>query len=599
MDNKYKFSDLTRSSNEGMLTIFSDDNAYNFSPDRYGFYMQFLNALNDPNKLLVPSILNIVNSSKLTLQQYADRVNEIMRSLKYAVKKQSNPEEHVKKINILLRSNPLTSSYRIELASEKGASSGQNIPIRTGVTTKESGTDIQHYVKATLSPERIYIKDGKPYGIFTGIQINVDTNIPNPNCIQYKFKDAKWTEYFNITNNGTIIYNNNKIVLNDTEEIEILINYIGCGDIPPEDAVNLPKSLTLTLIKKDTGSEGEGGPEDDGFGSEGKGGPKGGPGPDSTQMVRHSSFKTVMDNYLLVGIPSDTIDPPLTHEKLERLYIPTKMFYTDFNKELVTHDIPEIEQRQERSAFKDQYDERFYKNIYNKYIEKVDKTVVGIAFNINRYNLDKDGVILYRKKEVSFAASGGKRHDLLQLGGEAITYYSKLEKELNDAEINKKDTKEIIKDYEDDPIFGLETEEITKTDRAIFIAVTYVIRAVALFLLNWSINSNMVNNFEKAFILYFVLYISLFLIIVLLVNTENNLFFRMLLYYLDTKNNGWGRIIVHILIQLGLMPVIWLLKVNTDNLKIIDFSSSQRLFNIIADYTFFIWLFSSIIVLQY
>ena len=109
----------------------------------------------------------------------------------------------------------------------------------------------------------------------------------------------------------------------------------------------------------------------------------------------------------------------------------------------------------------------------------------------------------------------------------------------------------------------------------------------------------MVKNFENAFILYFVSYISIFVIIVILVNTENNLFFRMLLYYLDSKNNGWGRIMVHILIQLGLMPIIWMLKISSESLKITDFNTSQRLYNVIADYTFFIWLFSSIIALQY
>lgn len=251
-----------------------------------------------------------------------------------------------------------------------------------------------------------------------------------------------------------------------------------------------------------------------------------------------------------------------------------------------------------------------------KEIHKKDR-LIAVRFLENPINNDN-----YKKSTVfailDSTTTGGKNpYNLLQIAGaEAITFYSNLEKEINRAEVDnlkdtsdkvefddngvkKKSVSEIYKDYQDDPIFGLESDKITSTDRAVFIGLTYIIRAISLFLLNWGINSNMITNFEKAFILYFTCYISILTIIIILINTENNLFFRLSLYYLDTKNNGPGRIIVHFLMQLGLMPILWLLKVNTNSLEIIDFASGQRIYNIISTYTFFIWVFSSIVALKY
>lgn len=184
-------------------------------------------------------------------------------------------------------------------------------------------------------------------------------------------------------------------------------------------------------------------------------------------------------------------------------------------------------------------------------------------------------------------------------GDENGTYFSNLEKSINYAETAKGPVGKIIKEYEENPVFGTEVDKITPTDRAVFIAMTYIIRGTVLFILNWAINSNMVATFENAFILYFTTYIAVFLIIVLLVNTENNLFFRLLFYYIDGRNNGYGRIALHIFVQLFLMPVIWILKDNSNTMKIDNYSSGRNIYKIISDYTFFIWLFSSLLVLRY
>ena len=494
LKNNYKFNDILRAPSQSQFTLVSDENAYNFNPNRYAFYMHFINGLNDPNESLIPSILNIINTSKLTLRQYAERVNDIMKSLKFAVKKQQNEEEHIRKINILLRSNPLTSSYYIKLRKEEN----KDIPLVPGVP-------------------------GAP-----GAK-------PAPAAAP-----------------GAVV-------------------------AVPAAAPATPSSPAAP------GAEGSPAAIE----------------PESSKKIK--VFEQHLGTYIYVGIPYfehaiDPIEEKLTYNKLNQTLNDDKLKIIE-NKKITPPIVEEI---------------------YNK-LKGKEEDISGIALNKKTNTLDdENNVIIYKKATVNVVTHTGgngnrNRHSLLQLGGEAITYYSTLNKKLNDLEMGDekptsdrlinigKDDKirEVVKDYEDDPIFGVDTEKITPTDRAIFIALTYIIRSISLFLLNWSINSNMVKNFENAFILYFVSYICIFIIIVILVNTENNLFFRMLLYYLDSKNNGWGRILIHILIQLGLMPIIWMLKISSESMKITDFTTSQRLYGVIADYTFFIWLFSSIIALQY
>jgi hypothetical protein len=191
---------------------------------------------------------------------------------------------------------------------------------------------------------------------------------------------------------------------------------------------------------------------------------------------------------------------------------------------------------------------------------------------------------------------------ILKLGGDNRTYYSrlgdKLEKAIQDN--NEEEIEHIVSNYKENPIYGDQVEEVTPTDRAIFIALTYVIRVIALFLLDWGINCNMITVFDHAFLMYFLSYMVIFGVIVLLVNTDNNnLFFRMLLYYVDTQNNGWGRVLVHIFFQASLIPMIWILKDRTSTKVVNDYSSGREIYRIISNYTFFIWLFTSTIALRY
>jgi hypothetical protein len=104
------------------ISIASDDDAYNLHPGEYGFYMQFMSALNDANPLLIETIFNIIGNSKYTLDRLNNSISEIMKTFKFALKHENNDaerEERIKRLNILLRSNPLTSSFYIETDGDK------------------------------------------------------------------------------------------------------------------------------------------------------------------------------------------------------------------------------------------------------------------------------------------------------------------------------------------------------------------------------------------------------------------------------------------------------------------------------------------------
>ena len=543
--NKFKYANLMnfgKPKNTG-ISIASDDDAYNLHPGEYGFYMQFMSALNDANPLLIETIFNIIGNSKYTLDRLNNSISEIMKTFKFALKHENNDaerEERIKRLNILLRSNPLTSSFYIETDGDKTDTAKDSKGPSSGPSSGPSGGP-----------------SGGPSS--------------------------------------------------------------GPGSGPGSGPSGSPADLSSTHIDVVVPGGPSGGPSGGPVVPVGTGevvvpGEEPGPPGVASGLVRETEIKashttSATTNYLLVQ--SNNIE--YKHLSFSQL-----IKRADIRKDDISYTVllGEIDYTSDLTYFTDtplprptEIPEREAKAIFTRYLDKNPKLIAIRFVNNIEYSKYTEVNILLKKDpvegSVAGGGAGGGRYNLLQVAGaQAITFYSNLEKEINNAELNKgnpdaKSIDKIFKDYEDDPIFGLDIHKITSTDRAVFIALTYIIRGVVLFLLNWGINSNMITNFEKAFLLYFTCYISIFIIIVILVNTENNLFFRLSLYYLDSKNNGWSRIILHIFMQLGLIPIIWMLKVNTDSLQITDFATGQRIYNIISTYTFFIWVFSSLIALKY
>jgi len=144
-----------------------------------------------------------------------------------------------------------------------------------------------------------------------------------------------------------------------------------------------------------------------------------------------------------------------------------------------------------------------------------------------------------------------------------------------------------------DDRFSFENKDVTATDRLIFIATSYVIRALSLFIVEWAVMTQFTNSFREAFFLYFGLYLVFFGILVGIVNYGNSLFMKMLFYYIDgtDQSKGWYRIIVHIVVQLLLLPIPFIISDQPENyLTDLSFSQRRTIIKSIENFSLFVWL---------
>jgi len=198
-------------------------------------------------------------------------------------------------------------------------------------------------------------------------------------------------------------------------------------------------------------------------------------------------------------------------------------------------------------------------------------------------------------------------------------YSRKIEKIL-DNKTDKEDTK--ISKYKDilneidtviDPI---KTLKVTREDKILFIVISFIIRIISIAIVNWTINNNNINTFEKGILLYSSIYLLLMFIIAMIVNITykygtNDImygntgfsFFANSLYYFyfipggDFKRNG--RIFIHSLFIIIFTLIPFVLKPKDDNNIDYDFRKKREVINLINKYTFVVWIFTSILAINY
>jgi len=159
--------------------------------------------------------------------------------------------------------------------------------------------------------------------------------------------------------------------------------------------------------------------------------------------------------------------------------------------------------------------------------------------------------------------------------------------------------------YENDPIMSPAVDEITSTDRVIFIAITFLFRGVSLFLTEWAMNSYMFSGFHSAIVWYCGLYISLVLLLSLLVNASKDIqLFRMMFYYLSAIPHGYGRLILHCIVLLMLLPIPFLVRENITGVSAEDsddysFARRRAVMRVLSNLTFFIWVLTSVIAARF
>jgi hypothetical protein len=187
--------------------------------------------------------------------------------------------------------------------------------------------------------------------------------------------------------------------------------------------------------------------------------------------------------------------------------------------------------------------------------------------------------------------------------------YTILKNELNIIEkIGKLDEKEsakmkLLTRYNNNPVTSNKSEELTITDRIVFIAATFVIRGLALFVVQWGVNTYMIRSFKSAFLLYIGAYIGIFVLWVLLTNASKNiLFFRMMFYYVSTDPHGYMRILLHILLQLMFIPIPVIVQekaVMGNDETDISFEKRRNVITTVSNFTFFMWLLTTLVAVNY
>ena len=177
--------------------------------------------------------------------------------------------------------------------------------------------------------------------------------------------------------------------------------------------------------------------------------------------------------------------------------------------------------------------------------------------------------------------------------------------------------KGIYEKYKDIYKYSPDRLEITLIDRIIFIITTFIIRLIALALIYWGLNSNLINNFKTAYIYYSIIYILFFIFITALVNVMyyypifelfsnislNNM--PNLLFYFYIHFNGPYRLILHISLILILLVIPFVLELDkktddqTDMNISFDYNQKEKILNSISYFSLGIFALTSIIAFKF
>lgn len=183
--------------------------------------------------------------------------------------------------------------------------------------------------------------------------------------------------------------------------------------------------------------------------------------------------------------------------------------------------------------------------------------------------------------------------------------------------VNLPKIKGIYEKYKDIYSYSPDRLEITLIDRIIFIITTFIIRLIALALIYWGLNSNLINNFKTAYIYYSIIYILFFIFITALVNVMyyypifelfsnvslNNM--PNLLFYFYIHFNGPYRLILHISLILILLVIPFVLELDKkteDQTELnisFDFNQKEKILNSISYFSLGVFALTSIIAFKF
>jgi hypothetical protein len=242
-----------------------------------------------------------------------------------------------------------------------------------------------------------------------------------------------------------------------------------------------------------------------------------------------------------------------------------------------------------------------------KYLQKPEEKTSGVfpGYSKKQYNANIDKIQSKFENQSILHEYRNKLHDAYK--DESV-----------DNKVRAQKLKDIISDIENNNLTSIHQLNLSKEDKLVFIAITFIIRQIVLWLLDWSLTTNFVVNFTNAFMLYIVIYTLLLLLIMAIVNITYNLPIINLytdkhslfsnigstLYYFylipGNEFNDSYRIIFHLGLMYFIVSVAFLVKekdkVNNDSLSY-DYTEKKKIIRVIGDFTLIIWTFTSILAM--
>lgn len=209
------------------------------------------------------------------------------------------------------------------------------------------------------------------------------------------------------------------------------------------------------------------------------------------------------------------------------------------------------------------------------------------------------------------------------------TYNDKIDTVMNDENVmsdykKANMVKNVIDEIEDeDNRYSINQLYISKEDKLVFIGVTFLIRLLALSLVDWSLKTNYVVSFTDAFLMYIFLYTVFIIFIIVIVNISYNMPLSQIyssdstilsklsgtLYYFylipGQRLQNSGRILFH----LGLLYFVTIVSIiikqtrkrnydEKDQFERYDYSYKREVRNTLSSFTLTAWIFLSFLVIM-
>jgi len=208
---------------------------------------------------------------------------------------------------------------------------------------------------------------------------------------------------------------------------------------------------------------------------------------------------------------------------------------------------------------------------------------------------------------------------------ENSTVLKKFSKKLSEVYDDKKSSgnvkatklKDIVSEIENDKSTTINSLNISKDDRLLFIGVTFLIRLVSLGIIDWSLSTNFVTSFTSAFVLYIMIY-SLFILLILIMvnvqyqvpiselyNSEHSLFTAISgsMYYFYMRPGYFFSSITRFIAHLGILASITTIAIlikdkdqQKGNLNY-NYAEKKRIRKSVHNFTLLMWVFTSFLAM--